>query len=342
LAAVLRELGRLGAPAILLDQRDVLATEIELDITAELHGTLRSGEQVIDLAEVTACYLRPYDWRDLPSLAREGLDSSAWRHAAAIEEALSCWSDIMPGLVVNRLSAMAGNGSKPYQLAQIRRFGFRVPDTIVTTDPGVARVFWEHHGSVIYKSVSAVSSRVSRLKPEHLERLADIASCPTQFQRYIAGTDYRVHVVGPEVFACMVRSEAEDYRYPGPHKVDIEACRVPWEVEDRCLRMAASMQLFVAGIDLRCTGLDGEWYCFEVNPSPAFTYYEDMAGLPIAASIARLLAGGANDPRRPSERRGASGVTAPAIEKSLQPRLEWPAQPNKDRQCPRYATSLPA
>jgi hypothetical protein len=321
LAAVLQELIRLGAATCLIDQYDVLNTEIELDIAADVGGTVRTKDQAIDLAEVTACYLRPYSWQDLPAVAHIPMNSSAWHHAAAIEDVLSCWSEITPALVVNRLAAMAGNGSKPYQLAHIRRFGFRVPDTIVTTDPGVARAFWEHHGSVIYKSVSGVRSRVSRLKPEHLERLADVAFCPTQFQRYIAGTDYRAHVVGAEVFACKVRSEADDYRYPGPHKVDIEARRLPWEVEDRCRRLAASMQLLVAGIDLRCSYPDGEWYCFEVNPSPAFTYYEDMAGLPIAAGIARLLAGVAGDLTRTSERRRASAVKAPAIENSLQARL---------------------
>jgi len=321
LAAVFRELSHLGAPARLVDQRDVLGTEVELDIAAEVRGTLRAAAQVIDLAEVTACYLRPYDWRDLPSVVSEGPSGSAWQHAAAIDEVLSSWSEVTPALVVNRLAAMAGNGSKPYQLAHIRRFGFRVPDTIVTTDPGVARAFWEHHGSVIYKSVSGVRSRVSRLKSEHLERLADVASCPTQFQRYIAGTDYRAHVVGAEVFACEVRSEADDYRYPGPHKVDIEACHLPSEVEDRCRRLAASMQLFVAGIDLRLSDRDGEWYCFEVNPSPAFTYYEDMAGLPIGAAIARLLAGGADDLSRTTDRQTASATKAPVIEKPLQPPL---------------------
>jgi hypothetical protein len=294
LAAVFRELSHLGAPARLVDQRDVLGTEVELDIAAEVRGTLRAAAQVIDLAEVTACYLRPYDWRDLPSVVSEGPSGSAWQHAAAIDEVLSSWSEVTPALVVNRLAAMACNGSKPYQLTQISNFGFRVPETIMTTDPAAARAFWQRHGSVIYKSISAVRSRVSRLDKEHLERLGDVASCPTQFQRYIAGVDYRVHVVGAEIFACEVRSEADDYRYPGPFTVDIEACRLPGEVEDRCRRLAASMQLFVAGIDLRRGCADGEWYCFEVNPSPAFTYYENRTGLAIAAAIARLLAGGAD------------------------------------------------
>jgi hypothetical protein len=30
-------------------------------------------------------------------------------------------------------------------------------------------------------------------------------------------------------------------------------------------------------------------YFFEVNPSPGFTYFEDVTGQPIAAAVARLL-----------------------------------------------------
>jgi len=49
--------------------------------------------------------------------------------------------------------------------------------------------------------------------------------------------------------------------------------------------------LAVAGIDLRRTPED-EWYCFEVNPSPAFSFYEEATHQPIAEAIAALLAGG--------------------------------------------------
>ncbi|MFJ7248824.1 hypothetical protein ACIQWA_29930 [Kitasatospora sp. NPDC098652] len=37
---------------------------------------------------------------------------------------------------------------------------------------------------------------------------------------------------------------------------------------------------------------DGEVYCFEVNPCPAFTYYESHTGQPIARAVARALARG--------------------------------------------------
>jgi D-alanine-D-alanine ligase-like ATP-grasp enzyme len=35
---------------------------------------------------------------------------------------------------------------------------------------------------------------------------------------------------------------------------------------------------------------EGEWYCFEINPSPGFTYYQNATGAPIDAAIAKLLA----------------------------------------------------
>lgn len=291
LAAVREELVGLGVPVAMVDQHRVLETGIRLRVGREVEGAVRTGDGWTDLAAVSAAYLRPYDSRRLPAVAREESGSPAWCHALAVDHAVASWSEVTPALVVNRPRAMAGNNSKPYQLEEIRKLGFDVPESLVTTDPDAAREFWEHHGDVIYKSVSATRSMVSRLRPEHAGRLADVSFCPTQFQRYVPGTDYRVHVVGTDLFACEVISEADDYRYPGRHGVEIQARRLPRDVEDRCRSLAAAARLPVAGIDLRRTP-EGGWYCFEVNPSPAFTYYESMTGQPIGNAIARLLAAG--------------------------------------------------
>jgi RimK-like ATP-grasp domain len=279
LAAVRKELRALGVPAFQLDQRDTPQTGIELDVGCELEGEIRVRKRRIDLAEITAAYLRPC-----------ALDGGTTREPA-VERALATWAMITPALVVNRPQAMAANDSKPYQMEQIRDLGFKVPETLLTTDPDAARDFWEQHGAVVYKSVSGTRSIVSRLRPAHVGRLASVSHCPTQFQEYVPGTDYRVHVAGDEVFASEIASEADDYRYPARHRVEIQACRLPDDVEARCRRLADATRLPVAGIDLRRTP-DGDWYCFEVNPSPAFTYYESRTGQPIARAIARFLAGG--------------------------------------------------
>jgi len=217
-----------------------------------------------------------------------------------VDHVMASWSEMTSALVVNRLRAMATNDSKPYQLEQIRSSGFNVPETLVTTDQNEVQYFWEQHREVIYKSVSGTRSRVARLRPEHRERLANVAFCPTQFQRYIQGTDHRVHVVGDDVFTSEVISEADDYRYPGRHTVEIRACRLPRNVEERCRLLSGALQLPVSGIDLRRTP-EGVWYCFEVNPSPAFTFYERMTGQPIGRTVANLLAAGLQTAIEPAE-----------------------------------------
>ena len=173
---------------------------------------------------------------------------------------------------------------------RIRSFGFATPDTLITTDADAAKAFWAEHGTVIYKSISGVRSIVARLGETHLPRMDDLAWCPTQFQQYVPGDDYRVHVVGEEVFACRIRCAADDYRYASRQDlpVSIEACELPSECAERCRRLASSMDLALAGVDLRLTP-DGRWFCFEVNPSPAFSYYQNTTGQPIAAAVAHLL-----------------------------------------------------
>jgi glutathione synthase/RimK-type ligase-like ATP-grasp enzyme len=166
-----------------------------------------------------------------------------------------------------------------------------VPDTLITTDADAVRGFRARHGTVIYKSISGVRSIVSQLTPDHEGRLADVAWCPTQFQQYVPGADYRVHVAGSEVFCARIESVADDYRYGARQgaEMSMNAACLPDDWPQRCRALAADMGLALAGIDLRCTP-DGEWYCFEVNPSPAFTYY-DRFGQGIAGTVARLLTG---------------------------------------------------
>lgn len=291
LGVVEDELRRLSAHVLVIDQAAVLETELEITVGGDVHGSIRIRDRCVDLDEIAAVYVRPYDSHQIPIVAQAGAGSVAWQHASDVDDILWAWCEITPALVISRPDAMAENGSKPHQLEHIRRHGFSIPATLVTTDPGAARSFWEEHGTVIYKSVSGIRSIVSSLQLEHLTRLTDIANCPTQLQEFVPGVDHRIHVVGSEVFACEVRCEANDYRYPGTHEVELRACPIPAELESRCRKLAADMNLPVAGIDLRRSS-EGEWYCFEVNPSPGFTYYEEATGLPIGAAIARLLASG--------------------------------------------------
>jgi len=294
LAEVRQALADLKEPTVFVDQRAVLETEIELRADASVEGVIRLRGEEIDLAQVTAVYLRPYNSDQLPIIRNTRADGSERHHALAVDDALLCWAELTPALVVNRPSAMTSNNSKPYQLFLIRSFGFDVPDTLITTDPQAVREFWSEYGAVIYKSISGVRSIVSRLTSRDMTRLDRVTWCPTQFQQYIPGFDYRVHVVGDEVFACEVISDADDYRYAGQRATtaELRPYEIPAGIADRCRALVASLGLHVGGVDLRCRP-DGRWFCFEVNPSPAFSFYQAATGQPISEAVAKLLASAA-------------------------------------------------
>ena len=281
------------APCLFLDQQAVLQSRIALAMNGELRGSLRTVDWSVNFSSITAVFLRPYDVRRMATVEKRPPDSLALHQAVCFEDSLMCWMEMTSALVINRPSAMCSNNSKPYQLQLIRSVGFDVPETLVTTDPQAIVEFWERHGSLIYKSVSGVRSIVSRLGPEHMDRMDDVIHCPTQFQQYIKGTDFRVHIVGNQIFSCEILSTSDDYRYPKQQDTQplVRSCAVPDDVGTLCRKLTAFMNLAIAGIDLRRTP-PGDWYCFEVNPSPGFSFYEEATGQPISEAIASLLMAG--------------------------------------------------
>ncbi|HEU0318179.1 MAG TPA: hypothetical protein VFR49_12660 [Solirubrobacteraceae bacterium] len=286
----------LGADYRFVNQRRVRTSEIQLEHDGRrLGGTLRHDGWTVALEDVTGIYLRFMDDRALPELAGEPDDSPARAASRAFHDIVGQWAEVADARVVNRYSAMGSNFSKPYQAQLITEHGFAVPDTLVTNDPDLVRAFHAEHDRVIYKSISSERSIVATLVDGDLDgRLEAIRWCPVQFQAYVEGTDVRVHTIGSEVFATAITTDATDYRYAQRQTgtpATMEAYELPDELAQRCLRLGAGLGLDLAGIDLRLTPA-GEAVCFEVNPSPVYSYYEAHTGQPIAAAIARHLAGG--------------------------------------------------
>jgi glutathione synthase/RimK-type ligase-like ATP-grasp enzyme len=202
---------------------------------------------------------------------------------------------LLPALVVNRPAAGWTNLAKPYQLQAIARAGFAVPDTLVTTTPDAARDFVARHGRVVYKSISGLRSIIATLDARDgatEARLAGVRTGPVQLQQWIAGRDHRVHVVRDRWFATAIDCAAADYRYAARDGIPLAMtpATIPARLGARLVELTRAMDLVLSGIDLRRTA-DGEWFCFEVNPSPGFTFYADATGQPIADAIAAVLTG---------------------------------------------------
>lgn len=282
-----------GIPYALFNQRHFANMNMQYEIHGtQVTGRLRLEDRDLRLEDVCGVYTRLMDDRLLPELREEPLDSPQRSHCRALHDTLIRWCEITPARVVNRTAPMATNSSKPYQAQLIQAQGFAMPETLITNDPEQVRAFLELYGSVIYKSISGVRSIVQTLKEEDMDRLEHIRWCPTQFQAFVEGTNVRVHVVGSEVFATAIQTEAVDYRYAERQgsQADLQPTQLPDELAERCVRLAQALGLPFAGIDLKIDP-NGQVSCFEVNPSPAYSYYEANTGQPIARALARYLAG---------------------------------------------------
>jgi len=271
-------LGLLREPYVLIDPRHTATGQVDVlwDPDGAEDASLRHGKRVVPLSEVKAIYLR--------ELAIAADRSELIAALLAITE----HTDL---LVLNRASGSATNGSKPFQARRIAQQGFRTPRTLITTDPDAARAFYEEHdGRIVHKSISWMRSIVVQTGETDLERLDLVRNCPTQFQELVPGTDVRVHVVGERVFATEIESTAMDYRYAALHNSPrtLRDLELPDEIAQRCIDLSRSLGMGLTGIDLR-RDPDGAWWCFEVNPSPGFTFYQAQTGQPIGHAIVDLL-----------------------------------------------------
>jgi glutathione synthase/RimK-type ligase-like ATP-grasp enzyme len=256
-------------------------------------GYVSSPSGRVNLRDITGIYARYVQYRggkrgDGISDREEELIKSEY------EVSLMQLFDVMPSVVVNRVRASVSNDSKLYQQLLLASFGFRTPRTLVTTVPAEAAAFYEACGKkIIYKSLSGVRSIVRRLEEKDLPRLELVRNCPVQFQEVVEGVDIRVHTVDDKVFATELISQASDYRYAAStgHSLTARPIDLPPDMASACVQLARSAGLMVSGIDLR-RALDGQYYCFEINPSPGFLFYERATGQPISEAVAKLLRAG--------------------------------------------------
>ncbi len=288
LGMVIEQLERLGAPHVVFNQRRFSDLRFEL----ELSGNQLTGRMTIDgrayrLEAFKAIYTRLMDYRSLPEIETQPADAPARSYCRNLHAVLAQWCELAPGKVLNRSHEFGLSHSKPLQAQVIRRCGFSIPETLVTNDPRVVLDFYRQHGEIIYKSISRVRSIVRLLNTSDLERLDAVRTCPVQFQAFIQGTNVRVHTVGGHVFPTAIKTSAVDHRYGEDKK--LEPIELSDDVAQRCLRLAAAYNLEFAGIDLMITPV-GQVFCLEVNQSPAFRYYEQHTGQPIARAVADYLA----------------------------------------------------
>lgn len=280
-------------PYVFVNQRqfDQMAIRYEW-VGGELLGELSIDREIYELQYMTGVYNRGMNYQALPEYQQLGPNDPLRAHAARFHDGLFGWIEMATCRVLNRTYAMSSNSSKPYQMLQIVKAGFGIPPSLMTNEPEAVTAYQVSRGTLIFKSASGVRSIVHELSDEHTERLGQVRSCPALFQQKLLGTNIRVHVVGDRVFAHRIESGYVDYRYASRNGATTEmtAYELPATIAERCIALTERLRLPLAGIDLFETET-GEYYCFEVNPSPGFSYFEEHTGQRISAAIADYLYG---------------------------------------------------
>lgn len=263
----------------------------------------------VDLSRASAVWWRRPQLVSLDAVTdpdARGFTYGEWHEALyGLWQLLDCpWMNPPPE--DERASRKAG------QLAAAARLGFRVPDTLMTSDAAEARAFIARHGvgRTIYKIFSATHQvwRETRLVQEaDLPLLDALRVAPVIFQEYVpAVADLRITVVGDEVYPMAI--DTRGTRYEVDFRVSLQEAVVtrwdlPAEVVDAIHRLMAHFGLVYGAIDMRVTE-GGDYYFLEVNTAGEFLFAEHRCGLPLTDAVAGWLA-------RPRLRE-REGVSSPA------------------------------
>ena len=304
LALVTEALEAMGADHRVFDQRRATAANLSVEIADAAGGGAIGGTLTLDGESIAL----PRDHRDVSSADGRSVPPGHRRTAAATPPsaatAAACTSSCCDLPISHRDACSIGppiagsNHSKPFQAQAIRAAGFDIPETLITNDPQAAREFieraWSDGGGVIYKSVSGVRSIVQRVERQgpgtaRADPLVpDPIPAPCRRHRH-PGACRRRHRAGGARSSATPPTTATR---PGTSASNRRSSRASsTRTPVRCASSSPQrLSLPLAGIDLRRTP-DGRYVCFEVNPSPAFSFYERRTGLPIANCIARYLAG---------------------------------------------------
>lgn len=289
LQAVARQLEIRKAPYFIFDQNRFpgACSLTYAGLSQGVFGYLEVDGRRYDLRSIKSSYVRLLG---APSSGAQGRFSELeGERFLALDDLTRIWD--VP--TIGKLGPCASNFSKPYQISLLGSKVLHVPKTLVTSNPRAILKFQKQMGSVSFKSISSERSICMKWSPRWRRRLPLVRHLPVQFQEYIEGLDIRAHVAGDFVAALSIETGASDYRYSQRY-FGIEPKTQPFELPallcQELVRITRRLGLVVSGIDLRLTP-DGRYFCFEVNPTPGFSYFDPEPQYPIANAIADLLMG---------------------------------------------------
>lgn len=200
-------------------------------------------------------------------------------------------------------------GHKPHQLKVALSLGFNIPKTCISMNPELIRLFYNTQKTsgkrVIGKLVSKGPPMVDNPTEQYIVHTnllddqdfrvdSELAICPATYQEYIEKKfELRITVVGDQVFACEIHSQATERtlvdwrRYDFPNTPYLIHNLDP-DLEQKCLAIIQYYGLEFSTIDL-VVNPEGKVLFLEMNPNGQWGWIEELTGLPITEAVSDLL-----------------------------------------------------
>jgi glutathione synthase/RimK-type ligase-like ATP-grasp enzyme len=200
-------------------------------------------------------------------------------------------------------SIMTERGAgKIHQLELARDRGLRIPRTVITSDPDVARAFVTScHGGAVYKPFLApIASEggfkktvyTNKLDAAGLAALDAVSAAPCLFQELVPKAfEVRATVIGSKIFATEIRSQ-ESTRGAVDFRRDYGVTHASHHLPDNVL---LSLQCLMDDLGLKfgCVDLivrpDGEYVFLEVNQQGQWLWCEERTGQPLLSNFCSML-----------------------------------------------------
>ena len=303
---VCAELAKLGVETVIYDT-DRYGVEVDASLIIEGHEPsciFRVGETEHFGDRFAAILFRHIRFPKAPQIA----DLAARRMAeselrATLEGTILA---LEPALWMNHPHANRLARNKLLQLRLAAKRGFKVPDTLVSSDPReIRKQYRAWNGRIIAKltggqiAAESIESQylilTTQLSESDLHDDAALSACPAIYQRLVEKQyEVRVTVVGDEVFACRIDSQALDiaridWRAAGYTALSNQPYNLDAATSDRCRALMRHLDLEIAGFDFIVTP-EGEMVFLEINAAGQWAWVQETTGLPIAAAVARRLA----------------------------------------------------
>ena len=304
--AVIRELGRRNVPVFRLNSEDIL-TKYDLNLTINSHaqwsGTIIDEmDRVLALENLRVAWFRKpeFDFSLNIPLGKE-VQEFVCAETKALIEILYALPDI---LWINDPFIANSSKVKFQQLLLAQKKGIRIPRTLITTVPQVAKTFLSDcYGTVLTKAIYAGNVTINGLsqgipsqkvtQKEFLKRFKSISISPTQLQEYIDKVfELRVTVFGDSVFAVRIDSQQHkatridwrEYTELNPHST----FELPSRIHDFCVEFLREQGLLFGALDFIVTHND-EYVFLENNPFGQYLWLENMTGVPLTNAMCDLL-----------------------------------------------------